>query len=306
MKKAFREEYVKINDSDQYFLHYPTDSQFVIIYLHGGPGQTEVFFAHLMVPQNATCNYVFYDQRGTGKTQNKNKSKCSNLSLEVLISDLKATIKYVSNKYKTDKIILLGHSWGTVLGTEYVKKYPEDVVAYIGMGQMVNLNKGAKVVHEKLGEFISKAGNQVDLVKFNSVQGHPGDMIKEAARIFSKLQSKYGMSMNFGDVLKKVIRSPFFKLSDIPPYLSSMRRNKSLFDLLTDYDISDFLDYKIPVFYICGECDWVVPSVVLSDYFEKIRSPQKELFYIKDAGHLLNIYNTNEYNNVIDEIICKL
>lgn len=217
MKKTFIEEYVEINDIQQYMVHYPTDSEVVVLYLHGGPGQTEIFFAHLMVPQNVSYNCVFYDQRGTGKTQNRSKSKGTDISVEVLISDLKATIKYLNGKYKTSKVILVGHSWGTVLGTESVKKYPEDVLAYVGMGQIVSLVKGAKAVYERLGVVISNAGNYADVIKYKNIQS-PNNMTKKTVRIVGKLQKKHGMSINFGDVLKKVIRSPFFKFSDIQPY----------------------------------------------------------------------------------------
>lgn len=126
---------------------------------------------------------------------------------------------------------------------------------------------------------------------------------KKATRMYNKLKSKYGMSFSFGDVLKKVIRSPFLKLNDVPPYLSSMRTNKSLFGFLTYYDTSDFLNYRIPVFYICGENDWIVPSVVAADYFEKIVAPHKEIYWIKDAGHIVNIDNPVEYNRVLLEIV---
>ncbi len=37
------------------------------------------------------------------------------------------------------KVIIMGHSYGTTLGSTYVKQHPEKVQAYIGIGQLVSI-----------------------------------------------------------------------------------------------------------------------------------------------------------------------
>lgn len=85
--KNYIEEYVNINGIKQYFLHYPFEAELVILYLHGGPGQTEAHFAYHVKDERLKCSVVYYDQRGTGKTQLKNRAKHEDIKLDVLMEE---------------------------------------------------------------------------------------------------------------------------------------------------------------------------------------------------------------------------
>jgi len=68
--KTYTEEYVLINGIYQYFLHYPSSQKEVVIYLHGGPGESSANYAHVLSPHYDFCNVVFYDQRGSVRYSN--------------------------------------------------------------------------------------------------------------------------------------------------------------------------------------------------------------------------------------------
>lgn len=69
-EKVYAEEYVHAAGIEHYLLHYrsrPEDP--VLLFIHGGPGQTESFFAYVVEEYAARdYNIVYYDQRGAGKT----------------------------------------------------------------------------------------------------------------------------------------------------------------------------------------------------------------------------------------------
>ena len=87
---------------------------------------------------------IFYDQRGTGRTQLKSRTRPEDITFAALMEDLQNTILWIKQTYKVDKIILLGLSWGSVLGTQYALLHPEDLLCYIGTGQLVSLKDGEK------------------------------------------------------------------------------------------------------------------------------------------------------------------
>ncbi len=60
MEKCY-DEYVKINDIRQYFLHYPTNSDCVVLFLHGGPGQSEAQLSYKTILADRACSVVYYD-----------------------------------------------------------------------------------------------------------------------------------------------------------------------------------------------------------------------------------------------------
>jgi len=311
-KKNYTEEYVQINGINQYFLHYPSPGKEVVIFLHGGPGSSALFQMHNLSQHMSFCNLVYYEQRGTGRTLAKNNIQASELTMDTLIADLKETIHYSKKKYGTDKVILLGQSWGSMLGKQYVLRYPNDVACYIGTGQCVDLRKEMKVAHDKLVEVIEQKGNKRDLKRLKNIGDFPnvgsdkyfGDMYR-----MGFLQTKYKLTTPNDSpvktVLKIMLKSPVFKLRDIYLMQKGLKFNKGLATDLLTYSIWDISDYDLPIYYVLGRSDWQVPSTLAAEYFEKINAPQKGLYWIENAGHATDVDNPKDFCEAIREIITR-
>ena len=309
IRKKYTEEYIKINGLTQYFLHYPSAQEEVVIMLHGGPGSSTAFIAHHLRPYWDFCNVIYYDQRGTGRTHLKSKLHQRELTLENMIADLRQTIRYAKKKYKTDRIILLGHSWGTVLGTQYILQYPDDVLGYIGTGQVVDTRREMKAAYAALGDAIKRAGNKRDWKKLRDFGDYPNADVKnyeKYAMRFLLLQSKYGHALNFPKLLWLMLKSPIFWLSDLFLVLSGPKTNQQLINALLEYSIWNITQYPVPVYYILGRNDWQVPSTIAAAYFEKIQAPRKALYWIENAGHVADADNPADFCKAVREIVAQL
>ncbi|MCL2855368.1 MAG: alpha/beta hydrolase [Defluviitaleaceae bacterium] len=308
-KNGYIEEYVQINGINQYFLHYPSLGEGVVIFLHGGPGSSAMFQIHNLSRHLDFCNMVYYEQRGTGRTLVKNNTQPHDLTMDTLLDDLKETICYVKKKYHTDRVVLLGQSWGSILGKQYVLRYPEDVICYIGTGQSVDLRMEMKVAHDKLVEVVVQNGTKRDLKKLEAIGDFPnagrdkyfGDMYR-----MGLLQTKHKLttpnSSPISMILKMMIKSPVFKLRDIYLMQKGLKLNKGLATDLLEYSIWDVCEYRLPVYYILGESDWQVPSTLAAEYFEKINAPHKGLYWIENAGHATDVDNTKGFCSAVKEI----
>lgn len=83
---------------------------------------------------------VSWDQRGCGRTYYHNAETDpdnSTVTFEQAEEDLNALVDYVCDRFGQDKVIIMGHSYGSLLGSQYVLDYPEKVSHYIGIGQEV-------------------------------------------------------------------------------------------------------------------------------------------------------------------------
>jgi len=95
----------------------------IIVVLHGGPG---LDYRHLLNCKDFAAEgyrVVFYDQRGAGLSE---RFPFVTYNMQVLYDDLSSVIEH----YKTSssqKIFLLGHSWGAMLATAYINEYPTAV-----------------------------------------------------------------------------------------------------------------------------------------------------------------------------------
>lgn len=64
-----------------------------------------------------------------------------------------------AEKFKQDALILVAHSWGTLLGTLLCGAYPEGISAYLGSGQMVNGAEGERLSYEFVCEEAARRGD---------------------------------------------------------------------------------------------------------------------------------------------------
>lgn len=92
----------------------------MLVILHGGPGNDYRYLLNCKAFANEGYYVVFYDQRGSGLSERFSKDS---YSIQVMLDDLTGVIAH----YRTSaaqKVFLLGHSWGAMLATAYINKYP--------------------------------------------------------------------------------------------------------------------------------------------------------------------------------------
>ena len=136
--------YVNINGQEQYvFIRGNDVNNSMILNLHGGPANPDAFFTYEFAKEIVDdFTYVSWDQRGCGRTYYKNKStdpENKTADFEQAIEDVDALVNYLCDRFKKDKVFLMGHSYGSLLGVNYVSKHPEKVESYIGIGQSVSI-----------------------------------------------------------------------------------------------------------------------------------------------------------------------
>ena len=307
MVNNFKEEHVPINGISQYFLHILNPNKDILIMLHGGPGIPNSYAAYYHQSYLNFCNVVYYDQRGAGKTQLKNKSEDESLCLDVLLEDLKQTIQYAKDKYDANRIFLVGHSWGSVLGTQYILKYPHDVSGYIGYGQYISMSRQDRNWYKNLKGKIFKLGTTEDIKKFNAVDCDFPNIEREkfdkGVILLSELEAKYGYKAS--DWIEIYEKSPIMTLEDWG-MIEEEFSQKLASDVFYDYDICNTREYQVPVYYILGRYDEWTSSVIVEEYFNTINAPQKGLYWIENAGHMMDTDNPKDFFDAIQNIIKQL
>ena len=107
-----------------------------LILLHGGPGMSETaLFRYYNAPLEQGFTVVYWDQRGAGKSFSPQIPRAS-MTVEQFLADLDELVDTVCARVGRTRVVLYGHSWGSVLGTLYAARHPEKVAAYVGSGQV--------------------------------------------------------------------------------------------------------------------------------------------------------------------------
>jgi proline iminopeptidase len=95
-----------------------------VLLLHGGPGATHEYFECFdsFFPQEG-FEYYYYDQLGSAYSDNPNDSSLWNI--DRFVEEVETVRKAL--KMDASNFILLGHSWGGILATEYALKYQRNL-----------------------------------------------------------------------------------------------------------------------------------------------------------------------------------
>ena len=128
-------EYININNFRQNIMTISSDdSNPVLLIVHGGAGSPD---RPLVKKYNSELaeyyTVVCWDQRGSGLSYTK-----ENLTIDIMLNDLKSIVEFLRNRYHQDKIYIAGHSWGAYLGLRFSFMNPEYVKYYIGTGQGIS------------------------------------------------------------------------------------------------------------------------------------------------------------------------
>ena len=287
--------YVTLGGMEQY-IHIRSDdvSNPVIIYLHGGPGSSDSFVTYMFTDSiEEKYTFVSWDQRGAGRTYEHNKSIDGNndtVSFDRALADLDELVDMMRERYGQDKVVIMGHSYGTYLGARYVYDHPDKVSHYIGVGQMVNSPDDEQRSYEDALTLARAAGDDTAKMEkaWSEYQADTEDLQKMmAVRSFT---GKYHKAPKEANTIWMGISSPYMGLADLRYFFRQMDidkfidMQKGLMSSLND-DMNEYCDYQVPVDIIMGEYDWTCPTVCAREYYDRINAPSKGFYVIEGCGH---------------------
>jgi pimeloyl-ACP methyl ester carboxylesterase len=114
----------------------------VVLFLHGGPGMPAMYLAHAWQrPLEDEFVMVQWDRLGAGKSY-FGEIPTRYLTVRRLLDDTYELANFLRGRFAQDRIILVGHSWGSYLGMLAVRERPDLFRAYVGVGQVTGSGRG--------------------------------------------------------------------------------------------------------------------------------------------------------------------
>jgi proline iminopeptidase len=193
-------QYMDINGAKQYVLIRGTNRENpVLLFLHGGPGASATAllrkFNGVLEDQ---FTVVYWDQRGAGKSYNKHISK-DEIKVKQYIADAEFLVNYLKSRFSTERIFLVGHSWGARLGMYLVQKHPEDFLAYVGVGQELAAFEGELQSYQFTLQRAKETNNQKAIRELEEI-GAPqsGDFTTDVFQWFLGTRKAKGLAIEVG------------------------------------------------------------------------------------------------------------
>ncbi len=273
----------------------------VVLYLHGGPGAPMMPYEHLFQDAwEAGFTVVQWDQRGAGKTALSNDPTLVNPSIDFdrMKADAVELTRALARELGQRKILLLGHSWGTILGIPVAQEHPELFCGFVGTGVVINIQENERVGY---GHTLDEARRRRDSAAVRELEGiapYP-EATRKASKemILRKWQVAYGFARAKYRTLKAAERgrllnaltSPVYRLRDLRVFWSPEWTNHAYDKVgayLMRHDARTWgLTFPIPLFFFVGQDDWQTPGVVAKAYLDEVKAPFKEFQYVAGAAH---------------------
>ena len=304
-------EYVEINGQEQFITIRGRDaSNPVILYLHGGPGSpdssmTYTFTNELIDDYTVVC----WDQRGCGRTYVRNKNidkENETVTFDQALADVDTLTKYLKERLNQDKIVIMGHSYGSVLGSTYAYEHPENVEAFIGIGQFVSFASSTEYEYKDALEKANAAGD--DTTKLTEAyEKFLREKTVEAADEVSTYAAPYHKATREKSTILSALVSPTLSSEDllwyknVTSYETFLIYSGNLMDYLMTVNLRETqTHYDVPVYFISGECDWNCAVTDMVDYAQMVGAKYD---LIDGCGHYVHCDDSEEFAKKVKEFL---
>lgn len=283
------EGYVKVPGAGLYY--HTIGNGTPVIILHGGPGLDSSYLLPQMGKISQKYQAIFYDQRGSGKSIFSSlDAKYFNLNQFVEdLEQIRQTLGY-------DQVIIIGHSWGSLLAMAYAIKYPQHTKALILMNSAPATSAGHAAFAREYEKRVKPISKQIETI------------VKSPAFI-------QGDQKTFGYFCRLVFKKYLYKESDVNKlslnFSSTTAKNQTTIQTFfskelfgKNYNFTNGLNkLNIPTLMIHGDVD-PIPLWTAKQTSEAI--PNAKLIVIKNSGHFSYVENEKQVFTEINNFISRL
>ncbi len=283
----------------------------VILMVHGGPGSPDLSMAryHDFITEKYFV-VVRWDQRNAGKSFHF-LSSSGTLEIDTFIKDIHDLTQYLKKSLNKEKIFLAGHSWGSIISLLAVNRYPQDYIAYIGIGQFVNARENESVSYRFTLQEAQKDKNDIAINELTQIGEPPYNSLQDLGKEREWL-GYYGGGMYHGELKndmyqhlgKMMFSSPEYSLLDNLRFFAGMAT--SLIKVWPHVDGIDLPNqaktFKIPVYFLIGRYDYNTPWELSERYFNLLSAPKKKYVWFENSAHAPNYEEPEAFGNELKKI----
>jgi pimeloyl-ACP methyl ester carboxylesterase len=270
----------------------------VMLFLHGGPADVTNPWGHAgFRTWLRTYTVVQWDQRGAGRTLGRNeRASAVNLTIDRLVQDGVELADALRTSLRKDKIIIVGHSWGSVLGVLMAKAKPDLFQAFVGTGQVGDPRAQAKVAFDAVLAKARALGDARALRELAAV-GPPPYKDRRGYQVQRRWSNLFeGSDAFIASMLGFALVAPGYTTRDVNDWFDG--QNLSAEPLMAqEMALAPTAltgRFEVPVFVIQGAEDFTTPTSLAMSFVDAVDSPRKAFVTIR-GGHFAAFMNSSEF-----------
>jgi pimeloyl-ACP methyl ester carboxylesterase len=266
----------------------------VLLFLHGGTAMPEYFLTQ-KYPTGLEQYFTvcWWDRRGAGLSYRANIPP-ETMTPEQSILDTIEVTKYLRNRFHKDKIFLMAHSGGSLIGIQAAARAPELYSAYIGVAQMSYQLKSELLSYEYMVERYREIGN-TKMVR--QLEIAPPTMSTPLPASYMQVRDKamHGLGVGTTRDMKSVITGVIlaswlcreYTLDEkIAIWRGKFAADNVLWDKMITTDLTrEVPKLDLPVYFFHGKYDYTVSYPLAKEYLDELRAPIKGFYTFENSAH---------------------
>lgn len=276
----------------------------VILFLHGGPG--EVFLGLLSFEVYAGKELekdfvvAYLHQRGM---VNSPIVPDTTQTIANHVKDVENVVNYLTQKLNTNKIILMGHSWGGLLGLNYLIQDDSKIEKFISIASPINLTKTNQRSYEETLEWAKSENNANAITDLTEKAMPPYDFDK--LQIKNRWAAQAGGTINKNFSFGRIVTETEFKEFKKEWLTTQMSVIKAMFDEINTSNLENRInETNVPILFVAGKNDTYVTADCVEDAFNIYQS-KKELKIFENSHHLVFVDEPDLFVKTTKEFITK-
>lgn len=251
-------------------------SKTLFLFITGGPGSPGIYDENqsYLALLKKYFVVVAWDQRNCGQTLKLNPSPVK-LTVNLYENDTHELVSALLQQFHQKKMVIMGWSWGTVLGFYMADKHPEQVYAYIAVSPAVNQWESEQISLNELKQKAAEQKNELAIAELSKVK----------IPFENGLQNYYDrkwLSILNGEAIEDT--TEFKKYFTENAEMIALFKEANYINLMTSLPKVD-----CPVYFFVGRKDHQTNYKISEKYYKQLLAPKKGLFWFENSGHLIPV-----------------
>lgn len=282
----------------------------VIVMVHGGPGSPVMPLAWAyQAPWEDFFTVVHYDQRGVGKNAvSADRAQLApTLTFDRLVRDAEAMVAWVRQRLGVERVVVMGYSYGTMLGMALAQRRPEWVHAYVGVGQVSG--SGDAYLYTRLRELAVARGQRDALRELDSIAPYPRPGAPVSTVLLTRKWARFFDGGWYGKPTFDLLFSlpewaPEYTAADVAAQTAATQWTTRT--LVGRDALALPTQLAVPVVVIQGKHDLHTPYEPARDYVERLQAPRKSFVTLEWSAHVPMMEEPGRFLQVLLEQVLPL
>lgn len=268
----------------------------ILLFVHGGPASVEMPISwSFQRPWEDFFTVVQWDQRGAGRSYRLTDPKAiaPTLARERYVDDAIELIEFLQRRYGPRPVVVMGHSWGSIVGLSVAMKRPDLLAAYVGVGQVLDFRENERQGFEWTLREARARHDDAAVRTLEAMRPYPGDGAFDLAKVGAEreINVRYGglaAGRDSGDFYFHAGRlSPAYTHDDLVAWDAGSEFTMGvLFPHLAAITFANEHSVRCPVVMMLGRQDWTTPSGITADWMASLDAPVKKVDWFEHSAHL--------------------